>query len=272
MRISLTLAIVACLPLLSHAAEPLIVAHRGASKAAPENTLPAFRLAWKLGADAIEGDFHLTKDKRIVCIHDADTKKVSSRNLVVSRSTLAELKELDVGSFHGEKFKGTRVPTLSEVVATVPDGKQIFIEIKCGPEIVPFLLKQLEASSLRHEQIVIISFKEEVIRQVKSQSPEYEAFWLCAFKTDKEGAVKPGVDEVLQKLAAIGADGLSSNSRIAESFIEAVKAKGYQWHVWTVDDPDEARRMESLGVESITTNVPGLIRQSLTEAAGASGR
>ena len=82
-------------------AAPFLVAHRGASKDAPENTLPAFELAWKQGADAIEGDFYLTKDGKIVCFHDGDTKKITGKKLVVKDSTLAELQALDVGEWRG---------------------------------------------------------------------------------------------------------------------------------------------------------------------------
>ncbi|MDP7286911.1 MAG: glycerophosphodiester phosphodiesterase family protein, partial [Phycisphaerae bacterium] len=71
-----------------------IVAHRGASRDAPENTIAAFELAWKQGADAIEGDFYLTKDRRIVCIHDSSTKRTARANLSVAKSTLAELRKL----------------------------------------------------------------------------------------------------------------------------------------------------------------------------------
>ena len=113
-------------------AKPLIVAHRGASFDAPENTLPAFELAWEQGADAIEGDFLLTKDKQIVCIHDHSTKRLADRDLEVKSSTLAELKSLDVGFWKDKKYKNTRIPTLAEVFATIPDGKKIFVEIKCG--------------------------------------------------------------------------------------------------------------------------------------------
>jgi glycerophosphoryl diester phosphodiesterase len=80
-------------------AEPFIVAHRGASADAPENTLPAFELAWKQGADAIEGDFHLTRDGKIVCIHDYDTQRVSGSKRVVKDSTLDELRALDAGAW-----------------------------------------------------------------------------------------------------------------------------------------------------------------------------
>ena len=78
-------------------AEPLVVAHRGASRDAPENTLAAFKLAWEQGADAIEGDFLLTKDNKIVCIHDKSTGRLADRKLIVKESTLSQLRELDVG-------------------------------------------------------------------------------------------------------------------------------------------------------------------------------
>jgi len=105
---------------------PLVVAHRGASHAAPENTLAAFKLAWKEGADAIEGDFFLTKDQEIVCTHDRTTQRLNKEklNLDVAKSTLEELRALDVGSWKNEKWKGERMPTLAEVMATVPDGKK----------------------------------------------------------------------------------------------------------------------------------------------------
>lgn len=85
----------------------LIVAHRGASKRAPGNTLPAFELAWKQGADAIEGDFRLTKDGHVVCIHDETIKRTAGADLNVAQSTLSELRKLDVGAWFDPAFKGT---------------------------------------------------------------------------------------------------------------------------------------------------------------------
>ena len=85
-----------------------MVAHRGESYDAPENTLPAFKLAWEQGADAIEGDFILTKDGHIVCIHERTTKRFCDQDLVVAKSTLKQLKALDVGSWKNEKYEGIR--------------------------------------------------------------------------------------------------------------------------------------------------------------------
>lgn len=242
---------------------PMIVAHRGASRDAPANTIPAFELAWKQDADAVEGDFHLTKDGEIVCIHDGDTKRVAGRNLVVSESTLAELKKLDVGACHAEKYRGIRIPTLAEVFSTVPEEKRIYIEVKCGAGIISPLLKQIEKSGLASGQIVVISFNGQVIQELKARAPQYKALWLCSFKERKSGVITPTVVTVLNTLKRIQADGFSSNTAVPESYIEAVREQGYEWHVWTVDDIKTANRMTALGASSITTNVPQTIRTIL---------
>ena len=243
-----------------HAEEPLIVAHRGASRDAPENTIPAFQLAWEQGADAIEGDFHLSKDGEIVCFHDADTKRVAGTQLVVRQSTLAELKQLDVGATHGVAFNGTRIPTIAEVFATIPQGKKIFIEVKCGAEIIPTLLNEIDQSGLTQEQIVVISFNKQVIQQLKIKAPQYKASWLCSFNKQETGEITPALATVLKTLKQIQADGLSSNAAVPASVIEAVSQQGYEWHVWTINDLNTARRMQALGVLSITTDVPGSMR------------
>jgi glycerophosphoryl diester phosphodiesterase len=243
-----------------HAEEPLIVAHRGASRDAPGNTIPAFQLAWEQGADAIEADFHLSKDGEIVCFHDADTERVAGTQLVVRQSTLAELKQLDVGATHGVAFNGTRIPTIAEVFATIPEGKKIFIEVKCGAEIIPTLLNEIDQSGLTQEQIVVISFNKQVIQQLKIKAPQYKASWLCSFNKQETGEITPALATVLKTLKQIQADGLSSNTAVPASVIEAVSQQGYEWHVWTINDLNTARRMQALGVLSITTDVPGTMK------------
>jgi len=243
--------------------ESMIVAHRGASRDAPENTVAAFNLAWQQGADAIEGDFRLTRDGHIVCIHDGDTERVSDKKLVVHESSLAELRQLDVGSFHGEEFKGTRIPTLAEVLATIPEGKKIFLEIKCGSEIIPVLLKALAASALQPEQVVVICFSARVLRALKAQAPEYTVSWLCSFKKEESGEITPTREHVLAALVRIKADGLSSNMHIPETVLESVKEHGYDWHVWTVNDVAHAKRAGQLGAATITTDVPKPIREGI---------
>jgi glycerophosphoryl diester phosphodiesterase len=150
---------------------PMIVAHRGASYYAPENTIPAFLLAWEQNADAIEGDFFLTSDGEIVCIHDSHTGRVAETRMEVAGSTLEELRKLDVGSWKGAEWKGTRMPTIAEVFGVVPEGKKIYVEVKTGPEILPRLYSEIERSSLSPEQIILISFNSEVVRIFKGDRP-----------------------------------------------------------------------------------------------------
>ncbi|MED5417931.1 MAG: glycerophosphodiester phosphodiesterase [Verrucomicrobiota bacterium] len=246
-------------------AGPFIVAHRGASGEAPENTLPAFRLAWEQEADAIEGDFHLTSDGKIVCFHDSNTKKLTGRNLTLSKSTFAELQDLDAGSWKGQKFSGTRIPSLKEVLATVPPKKKIYIEIKCGPEIVPPLLKVVAASGLADEQIVVISFDEKVVKGVKKERPDWTVNWLYGF--DKGTGNAPGreLPRLLSVLKTIRADGLGSSAHpdLRSKHLQTLSGAGFQHHVWTVNDPAVARRFLKLGCRSITTDFPGRLRREL---------
>jgi glycerophosphoryl diester phosphodiesterase len=241
--------------------EPLIVAHRGASFDAPENTLPAFELAWELGADAVEGDFLLTKDGHIVCIHDKKTKKMAKQNLNVVQSTLKELKALDVGSWKNEKFKGTRIPTLAEVFSTVPKGKKIYVEVKCGPEIVPSLIQEIQRSELKEEQVIIICFNAEVIRAFKEERPSHKAYWLCHFRK-KKGVLVPSIETILETLKDTGADGLDSHYSIPKEFSQAVLDAGYEWHAWTVNEVALAKQLKKRGIHSITTDRPQLLLKS----------
>lgn len=246
--------------------DPIIVAHRGASRQAPQNTLPAFKLAWERGADAIEGDFHLTRDEHIVCIHDENTKRVSDKNLVIKESTLDQLRELDVGAYHDKHYRGTVIPTIAEVFSTIPDTKKIYIEIKCGAEIISKLLGEIKRSGLKREQIVVISFNTKVIQALKIEAPRFKALWLSELEKDSSGKITPSLETVLDTLKQTKADGFSSNKDIiSEPFIRSIMENGYEYHVWTVDDLKTAKRFKKWGAMSITTNIPDYIKKNLVE-------
>ena len=247
----------------------LIVAHRGSSHTAPENTLAAFRLAWQEEADAIEGDFYLTKVGEIVCLHDKNTKRTAPGQTVldVAKSTLAELRGLDVGSWKDKRYAGEKIPTLHEVLATIPLQKKIFIEVKCGPEITPILKKQLEASNLKSEQITIICFDEKVVRECRNEMPQYQANWLTSYKRTKErGVWIPAADEVVRRVKKSGATGLGTQGNtevIDERFVDILREAGIELHVWTINDAKQARYFSGLEFESITTDKPAEIRAAL---------
>jgi len=249
----------------------LIVAHRGASHDAPENTLAAFRLAWEQGADAIEGDFHMSADGHIVCIHDKTTKRTAGVDLVVAKTSLADLKRLDVGRWKDARFQGERIATLSEVLATVPDGKRIFIELKTGPQIVPALARVISKTTLKPEQMSVIAFNADTIAACKEALPHIQAYWLTGYKQNKQtGAWSPTIDSILATLRRIKADGLDTNAHetINAAFVERLRAAKMAFHCWTVDDASVARRFRDLRVDSITTNRPGWLRERLDSDDG----
>lgn len=246
---------------------PLIVAHRGASFDAPENTLAAFKLAWEQGADAIEGDFYLTADDQIITLHDATFKRTAGVDRKPVEMTLDEIRRLDVGAWKDPRFTGERVPTLQDVLATVPSGKRFLIEIKCGPEIVPTLKRVLESSGVPMEQLRLICFDADVVAESKKQIPQLKAYWLTSFKAETEGGPKkPIPDEVLATLKRCGADGLDARADfdvVNEAFVARVRDAGYEVHFWTVDDPAVAQKLVTLGTDSITTNRPAFLREAL---------
>lgn len=253
--------------------KPLIIAHRGASGEAPENTMVAFKLAWELGADGIEGDFHLTRDGHIVAIHDKDTNKVTKgRNkLIVKKTNLKELQGLDVGSWKNETYSKARIPTLEDVIDSLPEGKKFFIEIKCGTEIMKPLIKVIDLKVKERPNlktnISFISFDKDVIKSCRTQWPDIEANYLESYKKIK-GISKwaPNENEVfrLLKLSLASGIGTQANKEVLNSkFIKRLRHNQLSFHCWTINDIETARYFRDLGVDSITTDFPKRIRDGL---------
>jgi glycerophosphoryl diester phosphodiesterase len=258
----------ALLASVATAAEPKveIVAHRGASFDAPENTLASVKLAWEQKADAAEFDVYLSKDGKIVVIHDADTKRTAGASMKVAGTTLEELRKLDVGKWKDAKFAGEKIPTLEEVLATVPAGKRVFIEVKCGPEIVPELDRVLKACKLRPEQTAVISFNADVIAAAKKARPDLQCYWIVNLAPKNK---KPrNAEELIAKAKQIKADGLDLSATpeiLDKTFGDKVRAAGFKLYVWTVNDVELARKMIAAGAESLTTDRPGWLREQLAK-------
>lgn len=243
-----------------------IIAHRGASRDAPENTLPAFRLAWDQKADACELDVHLTRDGRIAVIHDDTTQRTAGLNRKVAEQTFEELRELDVGAWKGLQWQAERIPSLEEVLAGVPDGKRMFIEIKCGPEILPELVRVIGGAPCKPDQLVIIGFGYETMKQAKELLPHIDVYWGAKPKEDSNGS-KLTAETLIEKASAAGLDGLDLDAGFAidADFVERIHAANLKLFVWTVDAPAKAERLRSAGVDGITTNRPGFLREQFAE-------
>lgn len=244
-----------------------IIAHRGASYYAPENTVPAFELAWEQRSDAIEGDFYLTADGHIVCFHDGNTKRITGVDLRVEDGTLDQLQAMDVGKWKAAEYAGERMPTLADVLSLVPPGKKVFLDIKSGPQIVEPMKEIIEASGLHPEQIVVIAFNADVVAKTRELLPDLTTYWLLGYRFDKETETwSPSLDSILQTLRRIDAHGLSTNANrdvVDETFVKRLREAGFEFHAWTINDAELARYFYDLGVDSITTDRPGFIRDAL---------
>ncbi|MDD2539622.1 MAG: glycerophosphodiester phosphodiesterase family protein [Desulfuromonadaceae bacterium] len=247
---------------------PLIIGHRGASRDAPENTLESFRLAREQGADGIEADFRLTADGQIICMHDEATGRTTGIDLNVAETPLEQLHSLDAGLWKGPTWAGARIPTLPEVLSTLPHDSWFFIELKCGAEIISPLKKVLQTSGWSPERVRLLSFSAPLIAELKQNLPDWRACWLCDYRhTLRDNIWHPSRGKVLDTLLRSGADGLASANRsfLDRNLVKAVSERGKEIHVWTVDRLPAAENLCNLGVNSIMTNRPGWLRQNLEE-------
>lgn len=245
-----------------------IVAHRGASHDAPENTLAAFELAWQQGSDAIEGDFYVTADDHIVCIHDADTERTTDAQHRVEEATWDQLRHLDAGRWKGERWEGCRIPLFEEVLETIPPDKLFVIELKSKEAIVPVLAEELRRLGALDRRLLIISFDAETIRRCKQALPSVRAHWLTGFKRrEGDAEFRPTAAEIAETVRRCGADGVGMKGQvdvIDPQFVDELRAGGCEeFHVWTIDSPHDARYFQRLGAIAITTNRPAKIRQAI---------
>ncbi len=240
------------------------IAHRGASHLAPENTVSSALLAWQLGADAVEIDVYLSADNRVVVFHDKDTKRISGVNLKIDQTDAKTLRTLDAGAWKDKKYTGEKIPFLEEIIETMPEGKRLFVEVKCGKEVVPYLEEIFNASGKRG-QITIISFGFDVVTSAKERMPDIPCYWLHGTRRDEQTKeFLPHDPEWIITAKENNFDGLNVHyAGVDEAFMKAVQESGQELYVWTVNDPEEAKRLIDLGVKGITTNRPNWLKHSL---------
>jgi len=245
-----------------------LIGHRGAAAVAPENTLAGIRQGLQDGADGLEIDVRLSKDGRIVVIHDADTGRTTGQPGRVAEQTLAEIQRLDAGSWKGSAWAGEKIPTLESVLAAVPVGKRLLIEVKCGPEVLGELERLLADCGRRPEETAVMAFDLATIRQAKQRMPQHPAWWIQGTTPRWDalaGRPSGSVEELIETCQQSGLDGLSlaCQSEIARRHVDRLHELDKAICVWTVNDAVTARRLLALGVETIVSDCPGRLRAEL---------
>ncbi len=238
---------------------PLIIAHRGASREAPENTTAAFELAWRQGADAIETDLRLSADGIIVAFHDADGRRILRDPRRIRDLSLSELQALDAGIWKHSKWRGARVATLAEILASIPPDKQVVLELK--EDLVAELVRDLRSAPQDH--IVLIAFDAEIIAKAKRALPACRALWLFA-----EYGSAPSRQRgkfLAQRVRELGVDGvnLRHERRLNAALLGPLRSEGRTIFTHTVNHALSARRCARLALDGITTDRPGDARRWL---------
>ena len=243
------------------AAEPAydtLIAHRGESKDAPENTLPAYRMAVERGF-GFECDVYLSSDRRVFSFHDTNLKRTTGVDLACTNASWAEVvSKIDAGKWKGEQWKGTRPALLEEILALARDGRQIYIEVKGeSTEVVPYIKDILaKQSNATPRNVLFIAFGKEVCRALKRQMPEYRVYWLTGATRGRKGPPISAA-EVIATLKDLGVNGVDQHftpAVVTAEYIAAIRAAGYEYHSWTLDTLALARLAFARGTQTVTTN------------------
>lgn len=237
---------------------PLIIAHRGDSRHAPENTMAAFRAAIECGAEGVEFDVQLANDGVPVVIHDYDLRRTAGLHAKVAEVSSRELARTDVGSWFDPKFINEGVPTLKQLLALYEKASgTIFIELKCeSGEFKPLvaavanLLKGYSAL----DRVIVKSFRLGAIAEMKFHMPQVNTAALF----------EPSIMTILRRRRYIiamasefGADGISLHTSLASaSLIGDAKALDMPVTVWTADDPRWIDRCRDRQIDNLITNDP----------------
>jgi glycerophosphoryl diester phosphodiesterase len=242
-----------------------VIAHRGASGCAPENTMAAFRRAVDLGARFIETDLQITRDARVIAIHDSTLDRTTSGKGQVHLQTLPQIRTLDAGAWFakdgGNPFAGERVPTLREILDFANERDIIcYLEIKAGPawgveHAVVSLLGERNAAA----RVVILSFDPATLDSVHRLDATIMKGLLCEHPSNDlvERTVRAGARQLVAR-----------GDLITAADVEKAHRAGLQVVAWTINEPEQMRHLIATGLDGIITDYPDRLFEVLREQSG----
>lgn len=260
-------------------ATPRLFGHRGAAGVAPENTLPSFRRALADGVDVFELDVHATRDGEVVVLHDPTLERTTDGAGTVSALTFAELGRLDAGhrfSADGGRtfpFRGqsVRVPRLADLLLEFPEVP-LNIEIKSeGSAIVATVVRMVRAA---RAPIVLAAEHDAIMHAIRAAAPEVPTSLATGEVAAFIGALQAGESPPLPEgaVALQIPPSFGDVTLVSAASVAAAHALGAEIHVWTINDPAEARRLLDLGCDGIMTDVPHVVRPTIAERRAAARR
>jgi glycerophosphoryl diester phosphodiesterase len=237
-----------------------VTAHRGHARAAPENTLSAMQKAIESGADYVEMDVQLTRDGRIVLLHDRDLKRVAGDSRRLNELSYDEVRRLDVGRWFAPAFSDERVPTLAEVIKLCRGKIRMNIELKVfGPDL---RLAQAVAALIHEQELesecIITSLNYESLQAARRHDPRMRTGLIVA--------------HALGDLSRLDVDALSVRTDfLSDALLRSAHRQGKEVHVWTVNDQSQMLRLMKRGVDNIITSDPDLAISARRDWADRTG-
>ena len=234
----------------------MVIAHRGASGYAPENTLSSMKKAIELGAEMSELDVQETADGKLIILHDRSLKRTAGVDKNIWETNYSEIKRLDVGSWFSDEYKNEPVPTLQEIIDLIKGKMKLNIELKTNgheKRLAERTLK-LVADNNFLDQVIFTSFKFSEIDKIHELNKKAKVGYLFSKIPENINVFNADVDL------------LSANYKIVDTeFMKKAKASGKEVAVWTVNNPDDMKRMIELEVNAIITNYPDVLQKILNE-------
>ena len=244
---------------------PLVIAHRGDSAHRPENTLASLASALELGVSAVEIDVQLTRDGRVVVIHDPTLDRTTSGRGDVRELTLAEVRAVSAGypSRFGDAYRGEHVPTLAEVLTLVRDRARTMIEIK-KESVTDDAAGGIEALTVAEvrklgvaDKVALISFDQRAIVRLRSLAPEISRGRIF-------GRTTP--DQLLSEARESGSEVvLPHKSQLSDELVTRARAAAIEVATWVVDEPEELRQLARFDLYGVGSNRPGVLLDAIAD-------
>jgi len=250
-------------------AQPLVVAHRGASAYAPENTIAAFELAIELGADALELDLRQTKDSVLVVLHDSNVDRTTNGKGSVNNFTFSQLQKLDAGSWFDQKFTDQKIPSLQEVIDLLDDSTLIIIELKEGNETYPGIeerLVELVKQNKIEAQTILKSFDPNVLERLRTIEPDIALLYVYTLRIPWLGMIiDRGV--TFDTVYDLDVEYLQPHRFfLSKSFVNDAQAKGFKIISWGVNSTEAINESLEYGVDGIETDYPDKVQKLIYES------
>lgn len=244
----------------------IVIAHRGANRFAPQNTLHAFQKAAELRSDGVETDVHVTKDGHLVLCHNSTVNKTSNGKGRISDLNLSDLRGFDFGSWFGSKFKNTRIPTFDEFLSSMKNTAVSVLDIELKPQrngrldFVEDVIEKVKEYGLE-SKLFISSFDYKILERVKQVDSKIQTGYLY-----------PAMGEVIKR-RIVGPLSLAEKYDIdyilphhgyaSKKLIKKAHDAGIKVGVWTVNKIEKVERLLEWGVDQIITDVPDIIKNKI---------